>query len=1549
MKISDILAFNKERTFNGAIQAEWFYDVKLAHEIGTSYVFHGPRYYGVSDQDLQVGEHKLMDTISFTSMLTDRITGRNSNGFVMTIAGYGTGKSHLAVTLGKLFSGDDSQTREEILDNIVALEPRLGQKLNEDIKPLRNLVIILNGMNNFNLDHEVMKCARLALKQHGIDSDVLKELATAYATAQHFLQQTFNMLMERFNFHAKEAGIGNLNGQPLKDYLLSTIETNPASFSVVNSVYREVNGQDIQWESGISAGEVLSFLARRFVEEQHVFSRVIVLFDEFGRFIEYAAQNPNIAGDSALQQIFEAVQNAQGRIIHVAFIQSELSAYLSRIEKTSNISRYVGRYDTSDKYYLSSNFETILANLIIKRDESAFRQIVVSSYNRNQRFYQGIMRSLNRWVRASANKSVWSKEDMFLNVICKGCYPLHPITVWMLANMSNWMQQRSTITFASEMFEKISGRFVAADSDFLPVIRPADIIESQVLNEMINSEEKGLVQSQYCLLYRDIITKVGDSLSQEERIVLNAVLITNIGRFEAMNKEDAILAIRNCACLSADTVKRCLASLENTHGVISYNESTHRFAMYAEASGKNDYTRVFLRHLISVHKRVSIDSIDETITNSWSLKQDVETAFARLHGISGYEWRFEKRLIALEDFDTFAGSYSSQVNGAYDGEQARGLLVLLYTNQDVKSVAPEVLRIYKKHDYDAKPIVVMILSDPEKAVLEKLANYNVLQSMTPDEKQRFSRFIDADRIATTSRLVQLFEGMLRERLIVHSTGIQKSEKRLNQICLDKFEAVFAKAMPFNFDGFEKRITPTIRRYFNETASNLANGVLNKRGSYDLLQTDIKNRVRGLFADSVAKSWKMLSDDLLFHMPSDEKIADFFVSVKTRIDDQQRHTFSELFAGYVLSPYGMNQYSLALLIVAFLSFYESSVNVYNGNERISIPQVVQTTFTSNKLQFLPLMKLSVSVISESSVDAIRRLCMTIKANRQIKNCQELSNALEQMIQASGINTSKEGDIASARMRLKEGIKLYKEIYGNLEDAQTNAADIKTKFTFIKAVQVFIKLGKFEGEIGDGTGYFYSDEYQEACKTCIRQTRDAIQEQGPSAVQKLRCDITQLSQFKITYKKVTDILSRLGYTNLAQEIQDRLDVVEKELVTTQKYKQSIDDVTCFLQTTKINSTSSRLDCVRAKENAENWIQYWEGADDFSADKRANYLERLRSILEACDKRISDMDSQYQAALDAEMNAASESDLSQIKKIIARLEVFGMTEEQEERIAVVKEAINMYENYWSDRVITRANFDEITSEIRQVFYRAPYGVLALARMEKIDQQIRREAKTWMQKNVLGYAKKVYNLPVTEALQLQRVLENLPDCLDEDDLTTVENYRNLIAERIKLARVEAIELMFKELDLDEKTRCLDDLKKIMDKGLKRSATGKGALKSPRFTDEELLLLLYCYLKHREEWFSAKSLHVNELCRLYRDLPIHSMEERLSPTFRNPAGIDLQIRSLAKCDPMDNHHQKLTPSLDMVRIWEEYGEDPAGLEEQINQIIFKYGINHKDYPSLFA
>ena len=112
--------------------------------------------------------------------------------------------------------------------------------------------------------------------------------------------------------------------------------------------------------------------------ETPIFDRVYILFDEFGRYIEFTANNPRIAGDSSLQQIFEAVQNADGRIVFDAFIQSDLNSYIRRVENVgANISRYVGRYENSEKFYLSSNFETILANLIEKKDDSAFERVVV--------------------------------------------------------------------------------------------------------------------------------------------------------------------------------------------------------------------------------------------------------------------------------------------------------------------------------------------------------------------------------------------------------------------------------------------------------------------------------------------------------------------------------------------------------------------------------------------------------------------------------------------------------------------------------------------------------------------------------------------------------------------------------------------------------------------------------------------------------------------------------------------------------------------------------------------------------------------------------------------------------------------------------------------------------------------------------------------------------------------------------------------------------------------------------------------------------------------
>ena len=453
MKINDIVTFSKENFFNGAVQTEWFYDNSKLSAIAESYVFHGPKYYGVSSADVAAGEHRLIDTASFAKNLTDKLYNEKiDNSFIMTIAGYGTGKSHLAVCLGALFSGN-KELVERVTRNIFAADAEVGQYIQER-NTRRNLVIVLNGMNNLNLDAEILRCTRLALAQHNVSDSLLKGLTKSYDVARHFVEKMFGYFQDNFNAEAARNNL-SMRDVALKNYLISHVETDRDALKIINTVYKEVNGDSISWDRGLSAGDVLLTLQKELCGEDKPFNKILLLFDEFGRYIEYTAANPIIAGEAALQQIFEAIQTANGKIIFTGFIQSELKAYLSRIEKTANITRYIDRYRTAcDNLFLSSNFETILANILKKSPE--FDRVVGSAVGKYTNFHNKVHLSISRWDRAAVKKSVWLSNDLYNTVILRGCYPLHPITVWLLSGSHQWMQQRSTLAFASEMFDQIA-------------------------------------------------------------------------------------------------------------------------------------------------------------------------------------------------------------------------------------------------------------------------------------------------------------------------------------------------------------------------------------------------------------------------------------------------------------------------------------------------------------------------------------------------------------------------------------------------------------------------------------------------------------------------------------------------------------------------------------------------------------------------------------------------------------------------------------------------------------------------------------------------------------------------------------------------------------------------------------------------------------------------------------------------------------------------------------------------------------------------------------
>lgn len=346
MELGKILEFRRDLYFEGAVQADWFYSQEKAAKVAENFVFHGKQYFGVEDQG---AGKKRIDTISLVEELTEKMSDDHANALTLAIADYGTGKSHLAVTLGQIFSGKDymPETYNKILSNISSIDAEAAEHI-KSLTDEKNFVLVINGMRDFNLHSEILKAAQKSLKLYGLPDDGLKKLNRALETAETFFNRNAMNAITLFEEKARKFG-WNETGDNLVSKIRDNLMTDEVAFDIVNAVYMEINGQEIRWDEGLSASNILEMLISEYCGINGRFEHVILLFDEFGRYLEYASGvNAAKSGDSALQQIFETAQNANGVLQVINFIQSDIKTYLQRVDQTKNISRYIGRYDASD-------------------------------------------------------------------------------------------------------------------------------------------------------------------------------------------------------------------------------------------------------------------------------------------------------------------------------------------------------------------------------------------------------------------------------------------------------------------------------------------------------------------------------------------------------------------------------------------------------------------------------------------------------------------------------------------------------------------------------------------------------------------------------------------------------------------------------------------------------------------------------------------------------------------------------------------------------------------------------------------------------------------------------------------------------------------------------------------------------------------------------------------------------------------------------------------------------------------------------------------------
>ena len=157
------------------------------------------------------------------------------------------------------------------------------------------------------------------------------------------------------------------------------------------------------------------------------------------------------------------------RVFLLGFIQYELKAYISRIapELRDDLNRYVGRYDAVKKVRLSTNLETLIANLLEKRDQTKLEEQLSAIKG-----IDDIHKNMQAWFPNLGNYSLWMEKDRFRKIVVEGCWPLHPVSTWILYKLSSAgksLQQRSALSLLAEVYSDFSKETIEPGNMLVPI------------------------------------------------------------------------------------------------------------------------------------------------------------------------------------------------------------------------------------------------------------------------------------------------------------------------------------------------------------------------------------------------------------------------------------------------------------------------------------------------------------------------------------------------------------------------------------------------------------------------------------------------------------------------------------------------------------------------------------------------------------------------------------------------------------------------------------------------------------------------------------------------------------------------------------------------------------------------------------------------------------------------------------------------------------------------------------------------------------------------
>lgn len=486
----------------------------------------------------------------------------------MFVGAYGRGKSHIILMLLALLRIKDKIIFKTILEKAQSYNPDFYQFLSEYIKGPKKILPIIVNTSSSSLSQSFLAALKQALSEAEL-SDLMPE--THFVAATNVISSWKNNYPETY-----EKFIESLN-IPIEEFLVSLKQFDVTSFELFQELYPELT-------SGSSFNPFLGFdvvdLYEKVVDElkNRGYSGVFIVYDEFSKYLESSINKASLSDIKLLQDFAEKCNRSGKNQMHLMLIShKDIANYIDDKLPKEKVDGWRG---------VSGRFKHISLHNNFPQMYEIISAVILKESKKWNKFEEEHKKKFKELALKFTSLGFSDKDDeLSTEVAIRGCYPLHPISTFILPRISEKIAQneRTLFTFLSSKEKHTLSSFLQTRSETsFDVLTPDylyDYFEPLLRKEPYTSP----AHKQYKLT-ENILHRIEEN-SLASKIIKTISLIYIIEQFEKMPPVIDVIIAAYQECV--DDIKVIIDIIQDLkeQDCIIYLKRSNNYLKLKESSG----------------------------------------------------------------------------------------------------------------------------------------------------------------------------------------------------------------------------------------------------------------------------------------------------------------------------------------------------------------------------------------------------------------------------------------------------------------------------------------------------------------------------------------------------------------------------------------------------------------------------------------------------------------------------------------------------------------------------------------------------------------------------------------------------------------------------------------------------------------------------------------------------------------------------------------------------------------------------------------------------